>query len=611
MLEYINLFKALPVATRTPEYSPHFISDGVMVEGSVMATYGADVIRSVIDKLVPKNSDINKTFHKSWKKVRDASLEQLVMEQTLHYFTTYGLESMGLYNEDSVYIPNEVLKLDEEGGITFLVIRGITPEEMNEKVTSLLRSGLALSDSDLDDLIVTITEYNLTVDPADSANREMKVRLYDKLNIVPADPVEFLRLQVYRTTESSLLIKDKATLEKLSAVKKNVFTDYKKAHNLTGLASVFHRFKPIFLALKNNKSASTVNRIRKLAVKYHKPLPEDYLASVTKHLRAGDISFKQLRASLKNANVFRKVKLLQALKLYENKNLSGIVYSVRNGRSFTTTTTPIGSTQVAQATVCLSLAQDLKHLKGKKVYLDANLAVPTSGKMFVGDVPVGSSFTTKNSLALGVSWKDVKDNRVDLDLSLLSVGGKIGWDGGYRNDDLLFSGDITSAPHGATEAHLVRQDAHDGIYLLDLNYYNAYDTTVEVPFTLFVAEEKEYKRLNKNALVSKDNMLFWADSTINASPKQKTIGVLRIKDGTKTFYVFESKTGNRMSSRRDEKTLQRIDFFDKSLDSFVRLQDLLEWSGAKLVDLTDGPDIDLSLNALTKIDLVDLLTAKK
>jgi hypothetical protein len=609
MIEYLNLFKALPVKERTSSFSTDYLKQGVLVEDSVVSSYSKAAISSLIAKLIPTDSQINKTFHKSWKKVRDASIQQLVIEQLIHYFTTYGLENLGFYNNDTVYLPNEQLDLEASGGIAFLVLKGITLDEISSRVQNILSSGMALSDSDLDDLVAVIQSQELHISISECNNREMKVRLYDLLRIVPGDPVEYLRLQVYRATESTMLIKSQEAIMTISNnVKRNVFVEYEKMFGLTRLAPIFHRFKPLFLAFKNKKSANTINRIRRLAVKHHQPMPEDYLASVTKHIRNGTFNVKKFYTSLENANVFRKIKLVQALRFYENKDVSGVVYSVRNGRSFTSATTPIGNASEAIFVTMKSLAEDLKHLKDKKVYVHPGLVAPTSGKMFYGDLPIGSFFSTKDSLVLGVSWKDAKNYRVDLDLSMISIGGKIGWDSGYRNKDFLFSGDITAAPDGATEAHLVRAGIRDGIYLLNLNYYNAYNDSPEVPFTAFVAKENEFERMNKNAMVSQDNMLFWANSTIDPKRSQKSIGVLKIHNGVKTFHIFESKMGRGMTAHNDERSRNMISFYDIYLKSLLDMKTLLWWADAKLVDNPKEADIDLSLSSLTKDTLIKLLT---
>jgi len=622
MKAYVNLFKALPVGKRTKSFSTKYLDKGVLVEDSVIEAHGTAKVAKLVRSLVPTDSQMNKTFHKSWKKVRDASIEQLVIEQIIHYFTTYSFEALGFYSKETVYIPNEKLELEAKGGITFYVLRGITRDELIDVVHKLISSGIALSDQDLTDLVKVIKDQKLKIDPAKSSNREMAVRLYNLLDITPKDPVEYLRMKVYGATESTLLIKNKEAIEAISSSyssalgkKINAFSEYKKKFGLEGLASIFYRFKPLFLAFKNKKSAATVNSIRRLAVKYHQPMPEDYIASVTKHLRNGTFSAAKLNKSLTKANIFRKVRLAQALRLYDNQDASGIVYSIRNGKSFAGTINPLGKSVKRSLSVVMdSLGADLSHVKGKKIFMDAGLVVPTSGKMFMGDVPFGSYFSTDDSLVLGVSWRDLEDVRVDLDLSIISVDGKIGWDGYYRDPSCLFSGDITAAPKGATEAHLIRADSEDGIYLLNLNYYNAnyYNADINggiVPFTLFVTEEKGFERIERRAVMSQDNMVFWADSSIDSKYNQKTIGVLKIKDGTKTFHAFEFKTGKSITSRNNEKSMNTISYYDKYLDSLLDLETLVEWAGAKIVDTPEKADIDLSMKSLTKSTLIDLLVA--
>ncbi|RLF67440.1 MAG: hypothetical protein DRN26_02435 [Thermoplasmata archaeon] len=611
MNAYMRLFKALPVEKHTKSFSAEYIDKGVLVEDSVIQTYG-NRVDMFVRNLVPSNSEINKTFHKSWKKVRDASIEQLVAEQVLHYFSTYGLESLGLYNENTIYIPNEELKLDGKGGITFYVLRGITLAEIAEGVNRIISSGIALIDQELEDLQAIVRGNNLQVNLAICNNRELRVRLYKMFGTIPEDPVEYLRLIVYNATDSTLLIKSNdviaTIMRRYCNEKVNVFEAYEKSFGLGGLASIFYRFKPIFLAFKNKTSASTINRIRRLAPKYHKPMQEDYLASVTKHIRNGTLQIPKLEECLRDANFFRKIKLTQAIRFYSNEDVSGIVYSIRNGKSFATKAKPINeNTRGTLLTILDSLVNDLSHLRNKKVFMDAELAVPTSGKMFLGDIPFGTSFSTKDSLVIGVSWKDVSERSVDLDLSIIHSGGKVGWNTSYRNSSLLFSGDITSAPHGATEAFLVRADANDGVYLVNLNYYNAECVCMPVPFTLFVTKEKEFSRINKNAMMSQDNMLFWARSDIQPKHKQKIVGILRVKDGVKTFYAFESKTGRSIVSAVDQKSLNTISYYDKYLDSLLKLRSLLELAGVRIVNTPEEADIDLSLKTLTKLKLLELL----
>jgi len=154
--KYIDLFKGLPVKHPTNNFSEKYLKYGVLVEESIVKEYAPQALTPLVKNLVPKNSELNKSFHKSWKKVQEAPIEQLVLEQLLHYMSTYGAQQLGIYSDDTIFIPFEELELDEEGGITFVVLKGLTKEDMAEKINKLVSSGIALSVNDLGNLIEVV-----------------------------------------------------------------------------------------------------------------------------------------------------------------------------------------------------------------------------------------------------------------------------------------------------------------------------------------------------------------------------------------------------------------------------------------------------------------------
>ena len=44
----------------------------------------------------------NQCFHKNFSVVANSSIEELIFQQIIHYFTTYGFEGLGIYNADKV-----------------------------------------------------------------------------------------------------------------------------------------------------------------------------------------------------------------------------------------------------------------------------------------------------------------------------------------------------------------------------------------------------------------------------------------------------------------------------------------------------------------------------
>lgn len=89
---------------------------------------------------------LNNTFHSSFQKVKTEDIDTLIYQQILHYMTTYGAESFGAYNQDSVYIPFDGIKeFDDSDRIFIHIIDSISKEDIAKNVLNLIYSGVALS----------------------------------------------------------------------------------------------------------------------------------------------------------------------------------------------------------------------------------------------------------------------------------------------------------------------------------------------------------------------------------------------------------------------------------------------------------------------------------
>lgn len=602
----LTVFRALPVGTQVKNFVSDWLSEGALVNAEVEREYSSDVIEYAIKKLFPSKKIYN-TFHKSWAKISESSDEELVAAQLLHYFSTYGLRGLGIESDDLIWTPDEDFEIPELRGTPLLIVKGITPNHMMRGIERILSSGIALSTDVVSAIGELITYYDLKVDISACKNKELRCSLYEAAKIVPSYPEEYLRLVVYRATGKALLIKNKEVIEEIRSAKLNL-SEYTEKYGVSNLASIFYRYKPLFLAMKNGEGNSTiVNRIRKLAPKYHSPMPKDIIGSVTSDLRHGTFDSALLEKALENANIFRKVRLLQALRFYQN-DIEGIVYKVRNGKTYTTTSSPVDTTPAIEA-VESSIAKSLSHLSGKSVFADTNYAFPVSGKQFMGSVPYGSSYSTTESIVVGITWENGQSSYVDLDLSVLSLSGKIGWDSRYKTSDFFFSGDITSAPNGASEAFLVRKNCDDGIYLF---YVNLYSSECDVaPFTVFVTTESANAEADRKSMFSRENMVFHGDTEVTSTERQRLVGVLRVQKGVKTFYMFSGVVERGITSRNDERNAQAIDYFHNYLDSIVTLKDILPSVGAGLVNNPKEADYDLSINAITPSTLVELVTKEE
>lgn len=623
MKSTIKLFRAVPIKTKRKKTNKDLmkktIERGFIFAPEVIANYSESELTDLIEEIGLNPKELNSSFHKSWVKVKEASIEQLIIEQIIHYFTTYGFEKLGIYSKDSVYIPREKLDIPEIKieGFTLIVIKGYTKKELKEKLLNLLGSGIALKEDTIKDVIdVAIFVDVDEKDIKDIKNKEVKSALYDYLNLFPENPVEFLRFVVYKATNKTLLIKNPNLIEEIKG-KDNLgvlklFKDYEKKYGLRKLAEVFYRFKPIFLAFRTNKRLKTItNKIRKLAVKNHKPMPEDYLNSITSKLKNREtINKKRLNEELDKVNIFRKIRLAYALK-FRTKDVDSILYKIRNGKGYATEFdfTEKNKARKTLDIVIDSIVKDVgKNVKGKKIYIPdyINYTLPATEKQFTGYFPSGTYVSIPRDMIFGIHWKDVKRNRIDLDLSLLSPEiGKIGWDSDYRTEDgdILFSGDMTEAHNGATELFYVQRQTKKALILF-VNYYN-FKKEIEVPFKIIVAKEKATD-FKMNYMVNPNNLISVAESKINQ--RQKILGLLISTTNENKFYFTETYLGRSITSYGSDFAENARKYLFNFYENTISLRDILEKSGAKFVE-KDKADINLSPEELEKDSILNLLTA--
>ncbi len=635
----IRLFKALSIVIHKKEIIntnilKETVKRGFVFSPEIYLSYSEFQLTKLI-KIIEKEigltpEKMNATFHKSWKKVKEAPIEQLYLEQIFHYITVYGFENLGIYDEKSVYIPYEKLEIPElTENVRLTLIKGYTKNELKEKLLNLLKSGVALKEETIKDVIEIANYVELTEkDIINIKNKEVKTALYDLLDVFPENPVEFLRYVVYQATNNTLLIKNKATIE---AIEKNLvenktgnkieklFIKYcAKDYGDVSLSTIFYRFKPLFLAFKSLKKVHPLlNKIRKLAVKNHKPMEEDYLNTVTAKIKKGErINKKELIKRLEEVNIFRKIRLAYALNFRTKNQVDSIVYRIRNGKGWATEFDFNKKEETIKVLeiVLESITTDIeKNVKGKKIYIPKEVVytLPSTEKQFIGSIPTGSYVKLSKGMIVGIHWENFKNKRVDLDLSMLSETGKIGWNSYYRNEErtLLFSGDVTDAPlpKGATELFYVQRQVKD-VNLLFVNNYtydNYNDDLNETPFTIIVGKT-QLKRIPKNYMIDPNEVVLTVKSTVDE--KQKMLGMLVITTKECKFYFVESYTGGAIVSKKSAVTENSRKFLFNYYTNTLSLNDILLKAGAELVEFKDYCDINLSPEDLEKDSIIKLLS---
>ena len=625
-----------------------------------------DDIREIAEDMYGlKPEQWNATFHKSFQTILDKPIEVLIEQQLLHYFTTYGLESIDMYNNDLVYIPHEQLDIPElTENLELQVIRDIDENQLSEKLMTLLTSGVALSHQTIID-IMSLSDYIDKTKFDSIKNREIKIALYEKYNITPRGNMDFLRYVIYKLTGQTLYIQNRELISAIRQSDKSIAFTYFKNYvsNDSGykrLAEIFLRNKNIFLAFKTKNAEklyeqnlnTIINKISKLSGKYHKPLKVNILDKLTSltTMKAITECEDELLQELDKVTIYREIRILNGLKYRYKANTEpvkedSILYRVRNGKVFATQFETISSDRTVNALAALinSIQYHLINrltpiLKDKTFYIPQNVTyvAPTSEKQFMGNIPEGSyiEIPRTENMVVGIHWYDVDQHRVDLDLKMLNLTEEYGWNAAYLSSmgDIVFSGDVTSAPQpdGATEVFLISPKIKNKAFLLKVNDFTQVQD--EVPFEFFVAQ-MDNDKISSNFMVDPNKVLMHTKNKFENQLKGRlsttpslTLGYVEITlNSIKiTFKNFTDVKG-RISSRDivNKIIFKYTDLYSKTQTT---LNDLIELCGGTIVEqpyierletvnvngetlyrkVQTKADYDLSLEKLTKESIIEI-----
>lgn len=558
-----------------------FISElGYIIEPG--ALWAKQDIIDYYDKERLDGNDLNKTFHKSWRKIKKSSRFELFLEQITHYITTYGTNFQA-----EAYIPDELMILPGVK-LVYKVIKAYTRKELIEKCLALLESGVAMKEDTINDVLTVLCDqldYEFTGEET-IRNKEAMIKIADLYGVYPTNTMEFFRLIIYRATGESLLIKSR---ESIQAVKESNFNPSQqfKRFGLKKLAEIFNRFKPLFIAFKS-KCPSTINKISRLSKKHHKPLIQNPLNHVTsRELNDEDFHW------LDNATPFALFKALIACYVRKDEFTEAapaFVYRIRNGKSFVKEKR-VGYHSRQNYDILLRYISSRLDLSDKKFYIPnfIKYALPTSEKMFVGNIPTGTKFIGKK-LAVGIYWENDWGAR-DLDLSGLNERGKVGWNSNYSQEgELMFSGDITDAPNGAVE-YLY---ANNGLTLPTIVNNNVFSGKSDCDYKIVVGKGDKISRdymMNPNKLM--------AEMKCKSVQKQTVLGLFLPEKKKQSFVVLNFGSGHLRISRGQHSEMAIQALFLQWTNPFT-LNKMIKHLGGELVSSPEEADFDLSIDSLER-----------
>lgn len=583
----------------------------------------------------------SKSFHKTFKNVADKDIEQLIIEQLIHYSTTYG--GLG----DEIYIPDEKVEDNGESLPNFnalTVVQILPDKEIIEKFTDFVTNVKAPNNDETKAIsIIMNTLHSIT--PESLTSFELRAIRYTQLGIIPNKGEEWLRYIIYNITGSSLLIKDKRTIKKVKNNNYFPVDKYLTKISLIELAEIFFRFKPLFLAMRyySDESRKIINYVRKLADKYHKPTEEISSAkNFAEFIQTTKLTPAIINCVASSYSVRSLIKIINYLNNCINRTDEPCLYNIRNNKIYVTdkkTSTfqlPESYLIIVRDSILQVLKQKVHNsLSGQCFYIPNYIkyACPISEKQFVTNIPFGTSVSIPDNkkFVVAIYWENYNGRQTDLDLHLNSEKEHYGWYGAYYDetkDGILYSGDITNAPEGAVEAFLFNpHKANDENFVLTVNKYQG---NSGVPFKFFMTTKGFDKNKDtycveiKDALFAPIPMKFNSVGADDSSSNSFSLGVF----DKENFYFYNGRLGDSIIPQDYyPKLLKALSF---SMSNMFGLSEFLKMCGAKIYsensfnDLTNEEKsvimnhvIDLSPSVVTSkilmdlIDTVDKISEKK
>ena len=585
----------------------------------------ARLVEAICDRYEVSNR-LNNPFHATWDKVANADYRQLIVEQVLHYLSTYGREAFGL--GAAPVVPTESFQFPDNQPLpveSLTIMRVVDAEVANDIVEHTLTTVAAPHKNDM----VFYSTYckNTTLSPEKVKSNELRTLLYTVKNLYPEDEDEFVRYLLYRSIGSTLVIKNKKTIKTIKNAMKDekiadfVLAGFQKA-NLPKLARNFLRLKPIYLAFKTPVTAPYIDKIRRLADVYHKPMSDLRVANLSNLFCQGEKE--------KAEKVIKKMSMRELIKVRNFANMNRIcqgsvieAYNIRNGKIHLEEgkdrTVGFAGADVMDEVLVQKLCNRTNHkLDGKIFFIPSYIdyCAPVSEKQFIGNIPYGTKFSFPNTVSLGIFWENYKNERTDLDLHLTTPSGGFGWNGSYRNGErtVLYSGDMTDATNGAAEAFYANYSKLDEPYILSANNFTGMP---DVPFK-FICTESRFEASTRR---------MWGPPATCPIDISKTLFPpidLKFKDTNSqtigfghrnTFYFYGGELNSDIIPDRS-KYREYMDALCARTSTSMSLRVLLLMAGARVVtesgyeQLTDEEKaqvVDLSPGALTRTTLIDLV----
>ena len=519
------------------------------------------------DLLGEETINPNSTFYQSWNDIVSKTRWQLFLDQLKHYASTYGTDFQGetwvMNNGELIDFPFIQLK----------VLEPILLPELETEIAKLAYSNIAMSADTLTCIQDIVEELKVSLDIEQIKNRELKLRMIP-MNYQFKNGQECLLWILWKWFNISMLVKNKETFD-LIQPESNMLPVLTK--NKEVLASVFFRNKDVFMQFKKCKElCHTVNVIRKLANKLHKPMKK------SPWLMLEEMSYYEREKLFREASIFKLVQMYNVL-----SSPTGY-YVIRNGKAFYKESSERKVSKELLNHLMMNIVMKVPNVESVALPKGIELAMPTSEKNFIGDIPLGSYVDcAKKNTMIGIYWHNEWGAR-DLDLHVMTIdGNSIGWNTSYRDgSEILFSGDMTNAEPEASEVMWFKNEPINSIVSV-----SEFSGNSEYCYDIFIAQESTTD-FAKGYMVDPRNIIYKARMEFK-DKRDVTLGFF--KDNKFIFHSCNVGNGKVPSNWRT-KILEHL-----CECKYLTLREVLELRGIAISD-----DSETKLNS--KGDLINFFS---
>ena len=623
-------------ATEVQSIARNAMNYGVMFDAEILKSIPVKILNNLVNTAERyygiNNSVVNSTFFQTLDHNINTPTYMRMYMQALNYLQTYG--GVNVTSHETVQFGSnrqldDSIKLDLQQNFT--VISAFTTEELNQKVQSLLYSGMALESKAVEDLIYLISKLNLKIEISKVKNREAMMKLSKELGLYPVNPDMFMNYIYSLVTGDTILVKnDQAYLKfngmLLDSNSTNDFVyslmhEYDNNPATPSLRSLVNRYHKMFLILRKNASSREERRFYNRIMRQGKNTKKNYrqkgiLDQLPEYIK-GEVSFteKQILGALSNASTYKLARIYTYLVNLNKKDKNGSLYRIRNGKSYYVSgkedlddifNSFISFKNVADNKVIKDLVSkivDELFRRGQNAFADNDnktvyyipgglyYSIPTSGKQFTGNIPDYTSFdfqlTGDERLGVGIHW----DKQADLDLHAVTLDGDtFGWNTDWLDDNskVVYSGDMTRLDDSgnASEIMSLSKDLDKPI-LLSVSPYYVDGGYKDFNFDLFVTRfnqgklssdlrstpEVYVKSISKDAF-NINKLSFKNQSTM-------TLGVIIPRGDGKFSFVITNFNFGAVHVPDQDQNKQLLSYLNDYTENVPLLNNIL---GGKLVD---------------------------